>query len=61
MYITDKIKIMKNNPRFRVPMNDKLTNIWLWTVAVAFTVAAICTFVAWVAGLTIFIMRLVNG
>ena len=42
-------------------MKEKFTNIWLWAVAVAFTVAAICTFVAWVGGLAICLMRLVNG
>ena len=42
-------------------MNDKLKNIWLWAVAVAFTVAATCTFVAWVVGITICLMRLFNG
>ena len=42
-------------------MKDKLIEIWLWVVAVAFTVAAICTFVAWVAGLAICLMRLFNG
>lgn len=34
-------------------MKDKLTNIWLWAVAVVFTVAAFCTFDAWVVGITI--------
>ena len=42
-------------------MKEKLTNIWLWAVAVAFTVAAICTFVAWVVGLAIFLMRWIIG
>lgn len=42
-------------------MNEKLTNIWLLAVAVAFSLAAICTFIAWVVGLTICLMRLVNG
>ena len=42
-------------------MNEKLTNIWLWAVAVAFSVAAICTFLAWVAGLAICLMRWLNG
>ena len=40
-------------------MKDKLIEIWLW--AVAFKVAAICTFAAWVVGLTICLMRLING
>ena len=42
-------------------MKDKLIEIWLWAVAVAFSVAAICTFVAWVAGLAICFMRWING
>ena len=42
-------------------MKEKLTNIWLSIVAIAFSVAAICTFLAWVVGLTICLMRLVNG
>lgn len=42
-------------------MKEKLTNIWLWAVAIAFTVAEICTFAALMFGLTICIMRLING
>lgn len=42
-------------------MKEKLTNIWLWAVAIAFSVAAICTFVAWVVGLVICVMRRLNG
>ena len=42
-------------------MKDKLIEIWLWAVAVAFSVAAICTFVAWVVGLAIFLMRWIKG
>lgn len=46
----------------RQNLNRKfITEIWLWAVAVAFTVAAICTFAAWVVGLTICVMRLING
>ena len=42
-------------------MKEKLTNLWLWAVAIAFSVAAICTFVAWVVGLAICLMRWLNG
>lgn len=42
-------------------MREKLTNIWLWAVAVAFSIAAICTFVALVVGLVICVMRCING
>ena len=40
---------------------ERLTEAWLWTVAIAMTVAAICTFVAWVVGLAICLMRWING
>jgi hypothetical protein len=42
-------------------MKDKLIEIWLWAVAIAMTVAAICTFIAWVGGLAICLMRWLNG
>lgn len=42
-------------------MKDKLIEIWLWAVAVAFTVTAICTSVAWVVGLAICLTRWLNG
>lgn len=42
-------------------MKKIITDIWLWAVAAAFTVAAICTFVAWVVGLAICVMRWLNG
>lgn len=42
-------------------MKHRLTEIWLWAVAVAFTVAAICTFAAWIMGIAIFVMRWLNG
>ena len=41
-------------------MKEKLTNIWIWTVAVAFSVAAICTFLAWIVGIVVFVMRWFN-
>ena len=42
-------------------MNGKLKNVWLWAVAIAFTIAAFCTFAAWIIGLAICVMRLING
>lgn len=42
-------------------MKEKLTNIWILAVAVAFSVTAICTFIAWVGGLAICVMRWLNG
>lgn len=42
-------------------MKTKMTDIWLYCVAIAFTIAAFCTFAAWVMGLTIGVMRWLNG
>ena len=42
-------------------MKEKLTNIWLWTIAIAMTVVMVCTAMAWIVGIVVFVMRLVNG
>ncbi len=47
--------------RRQCSVKEKLIEIWLWAVAVAFTVAEICTFAALMFGLTICLMRLING
>lgn len=39
-------------------MKAMLTEIWLWAVAVFFTVAAIATFFAWVGAIVLFIGRI---
>lgn len=49
-------QMMKTNSK-----KDKLIEIWLYCVAIAFTIAAFCTFAAWVMGLAICIVRLING
>lgn len=42
-------------------MKDKLIEIWLWAVAIAMTVVMVCSAMAWVIGIVVFIMRLING
>lgn len=42
-------------------MMKTLSNIFIWGVAIAFTIAAFCTFAAWVVGITICLMRWLNG
>lgn len=39
----------------------KLIEIWLWVVAVAFAIVIACTAMAWIIGIAVFIMRLING
>ena len=42
-------------------MKEKLTNIWLWAVAIAMTVVMVCYAMAWIFGIAVFITRLING
>lgn len=42
-------------------MKDKLIEIWLWAVAIAMTVVMVCSAMAWIFGIAVFIMRLING
>lgn len=42
-------------------MKDKLIEIWLWVVAIAMTVVMVCSAMAWIFGIAVFIMRLING
>lgn len=42
-------------------MKDMLIEIWLWAVAIAMTVVMACSAMAWVIGIVVFIMRLING
>lgn len=42
-------------------MKDKLIEIWLWVLAGAFAIVMVCTAMAWVMGLAIYVMRWING
>lgn len=42
-------------------MKDKIIEIWLWAVAIAMTVVIVCTAMAWIVGIVVFVMRLING
>jgi hypothetical protein len=42
-------------------MKDKLIEIWLWVVAIAMTVVMVCSAMAWIFGIVVFVMRLING
>lgn len=37
-----------------------LTEAWLWTVTIAMTVVMVCFAMAWIIGIAVFIMRLIN-
>lgn len=40
---------------------ERLNEAWLWIVAIAMTVVMVCTAMAWIIGIVVFIMRLING
>ena len=42
-------------------MKEKLTNILIWTIAIAMAVVMVCTAMAWIVGIVVFVMRLING
>ena len=42
-------------------MKDYLIEIWLWAVTIAMTVVIACSAMAWIIGIAVFIMRLING
>ena len=56
-------KIMRQNSEGGSIMTTKerLTEAWLWTVAIAMTVVMVCSAMAWIFGIAVFITRLING
>lgn len=42
-------------------VKERLTWIWLWTVAIAMTAVIVCSAVAWVGGLIFFVAKLIRG
>ena len=61
MYITDKIKIMKDNPRLRDPMKDKLTTAWAYVVAALIYGLFIYTAFAYFGEIVLWLQEAVNG
>lgn len=51
---------MSNEER---PMTTKerFTDILIWTIAIAMAVVMVCTAMAWIVGIVVFVMRLING
>lgn len=42
-------------------LTDKLTNAWLWIVAVLMTVLIVSTLAAWIGGIIFFIWEVLHG
>ena len=51
---------MSNEER---PMTTKerFTDILIWTLAIAMSVVMVCTAMAWIVGIVVFVMRMING
>ena len=55
-----RMSTMSNEER---PMTTKerFTDILIWTLAIAMAVVMVCTAMAWIVVIVVFVMRLVNG
>lgn len=42
-------------------IKERIIELWLWAVAVAFTVAIVLTVMAWVVGAAFLLLRWLNG
>lgn len=42
-------------------IKSKLFELWLWSVAITFTLAGLVTFMIWIIAIAVFFMRLCNG
>lgn len=42
-------------------IKDKVTNAWLWTVAVIFSILGACAFIVWVGVIVLSIIKYVKG
>lgn len=42
-------------------LKDKVTNVWLWTVAVIFSILGACAFIVWVGVIVLSIIKYVKG
>lgn len=40
---------------------ERFTDILIWTIAIAMAVVMVCTAMAWIVGIVVFVMRLING
>lgn len=42
-------------------MKEKLTDIWLWAVALVVSLIMACTFMAWIASIAVLVARFLNA
>lgn len=52
---------MTNFEKWKQNPKERLTEAWLWTVAIAMTVVMVCSAMAWIFGIAVFVTRLING
>ena len=58
---TKKMIATMSNEGRPMTTNERFTDILIWTLAIAMTVVMVCTAMAWIVGIVVFVMRWLNG
>ena len=58
---TKKMIATMSNEGRPMTTKERFTDILIWTLAIAMTVVMVCTAMAWIVGIVVFVMRLING
>lgn len=58
---TKKMIATMSNEERPMTTKERFTDILIWTIAIAMAVVMVCTAMAWIVGIVVFVMRLVNG
>ena len=58
---TKKMSATMSNEESPMTTKERFTDIFLWTLAIAMAVVMVCTAMAWIVGIVVFVMRLING
>lgn len=58
---TKKMIATMSNEERPMTTKERFTDILIWTIAIAMAVVMVCTAMAWIVGIVVFVMRLING
>ena len=58
---TKKMIATMSNEERPMTTKERFTDILIWTIAIAMAVVMVCTAMAWIVGIVVFVRRLING
>lgn len=58
---TKKMIATMSNEERPMTTKERFTDILIWTIAIAMAVVMVCTAMAWIVCIVVFVMRLING